>query len=210
MGAEVFRRTCVSAEFRALRSGRASPVTLWLRALARRAHDACGGPGVGVVGMCFTGNFALPTALEASVLAPVTAQPSLPLDDPAGIDASPAELAALRRRLDRDGLTVLAYRFEGDRFCRAERFAAYAEALGDRFVPRVLPGAAAGRRDLPPFFARHVPAPHSVLTVHLIDRHGQPTAAARDEVLAFLTRRLRPASDGRPGHSGEPSRRGGP
>jgi hypothetical protein len=55
-----------------------------------------------------------------------------------------------------------------------------------------------------------VTAPHSVLTVHLIDRHGRPTAAARDEVLAFLSRRLRPASDGRPGHCGEPSRRGGP
>lgn len=45
-------------------------------------------------------------------------------------------------------------------------------------------------------------APHSVLTVHLIDRHGRPTTAARDEVLAFLSRRLRPASDGRPGHGG--------
>ena len=69
---------------------------------------------------------------------------------------------------------MLAYRFEGDRFCTAQRFAAYAEALGDRFVGRVLPDSAANT-DVPPFFARHVTSPHSVVTVHLIDEAGQPT-----------------------------------
>jgi hypothetical protein len=63
-------------------------------------------------------------------------------------------------------------------------------ALGDRFVPRVLPDDAAGT-DVPPFFARHVPGPHSVVTVHLIDQAGQPTVAARDEILAFLKARLK-------------------
>lgn len=75
------------------------------------------------------------------------------------------------------------------RFCRAQRFAAYAEALGDRFVARVLPDSAA-HPSPPPFFAQHVPCPHSVVTAHLIDAAGQPTLAARDEILAFFRQRL--------------------
>jgi dienelactone hydrolase len=192
-GVAVFQRACISAEFRAFaaKDGRAqsSPVTHWLRALARHAHAACGGAGVGAVGMCFTGNFALTMMLEPAVLAPVLCQPSLPLNDPAGIEIAPDEVRAVRQRLQREDLTVLAYRFEGDKFCRAQRFAAYTQALGDRFVPRVLPDASANT-DVAPFFAAHVTTPHSVVTAHLIDVAGEPTLAARDEILAFLRRRL--------------------
>jgi dienelactone hydrolase len=188
-GAAVFQHACVSAEFNALKRDASSPVTRWLRALARLAHGQCGGPGVGAIGMCFTGNFALTMMLEPAMLAPVLAQPSLPLNDPAGLEIAPEELAAVRGRLDREELTVLGYRFAGDHFCRAERFAAYAQALGDRFVERTLPDSAANA-DVPPFFARHVPTPHSVVTVHLIDEAGQPTTAARDEIIAFFRQRL--------------------
>ena len=188
-GAAIFRKACVSAEFRAFGAGQSSPVTNWLRALARLAHAECGGAGVGAVGMCFTGNFALTMMLEPAMLAPVLSQPSLPLDDPAGLEISASDLAAVRERLVRDDLDVLALRFDGDRFCTAQRFAAYAAALGDRFTGRVLPDSAANR-DVAPFFAKHVPTPHSVLTAHLVDREGEPTVAARDEVLAFLRRRL--------------------
>jgi hypothetical protein len=58
-GVDVARQACVSAEFSAFRDGGTSPVTLWLRALARQVHAECGGPGVGAIGLCFTGNFAL-------------------------------------------------------------------------------------------------------------------------------------------------------
>src|SRR5437899_844408 len=135
-GAAIFQRACVSAEFRALASNESSPVTVWLRSLARLAHGECGGPGVGAIGMCFTGNFALTMMLEPSMLAPVLSQPALPLDDPAGLEIAPDELIAVRERLERDELTVMAYRFKGDRFCKAQRFAAYSEALGERFVAR--------------------------------------------------------------------------
>jgi len=189
-GKAVFQRACVSAEFRALASNESSPVTQWLRSLARLAHQECGGPGVGAIGMCFSGNFALTMMLEPSVLAPVLAQPALPLNDPAGLEIAPDDLLAVRKRLDRDNLTVMAYRFEGDRFCKAQRFAAYAEALGDRFVARVLPDGAANRDSLAPFFEHVVASPHSVVTAHLIDEAGQPTIAARDEILAFFTKRL--------------------
>jgi dienelactone hydrolase len=188
-GLPVMQRACVSAEFRAMVSNQTSPVTIWLRALARLAHGECGGAGVGAIGMCFTGNFALTMMLEPSMLAPVLSQPSLPLNDRAALEIAPDDLAAVRARLDRDDLTVLAYRFEGDRFCTAERFCAYANALGDRFVPRVLPDSAANP-ETTPFFAKIVASPHSVVTAHLIDEAGQPTIAARDEIVAFFTRRL--------------------
>lgn len=189
-GTATLKRACVSAEFRAFATNQSSPVTQWLRALARRAHEQCGGPGVGAIGMCFTGNFALSMMLEPSMLAPVLSQPSLPFDDPAGIEIAPDELVAVRQRLEREDLTVMAYRFEGDRFCKAQRFAAYAQALGDRFIARVLPDSAANRDSLAPFFEHVVASPHSVVTAHLIDEAGQPTIAARDEILAFFAQRL--------------------
>ena len=123
------------------------------------------------------------------MLAPVLAQPSLPLKEPAGLEIAPAEIKAVRDRLAREDLTVLAYRFAGDKICRAERFAAYQAALGDRFVARTLPDSAANT-DVAPFFAQRVPFPHSVVTQHLIDEAGQPTIAARDEILAFFAQRL--------------------
>ena len=83
----------------------------------------------------------------------------------------------------REDLTVLAYRFAGDAYCRAERFAAYERALGDRFVGRVLPDACANPN-------APMKNPHSVVTLHLIDRDGEPTAKARDEILDFFRTRL--------------------
>ena len=192
-GAAIFQRACVSAEFRAMTANQSSPVTQWLRALARLAHQECGGPGVGAIGMCWTGNFALSMMLEPVMLAPVLSQPSLPLNDPAGIEISPEDVKAVRQRLEQENLTVLAYRFEGDKFCRAQRFAAYSQALGTRFKGRVLPDSAANP-DVPPFFATHVTTPHSVVTAHLIDAAGQPTLEARDEILAFFAQRLAQAT----------------
>ena len=125
------------------------------------------------------------------MLAPVLSQPTLPMNDPAGLHIAPDELAAVSERMEREDLSVMAYRFEGDRYCTGERFAAYAQALGPRFVARVLPAAAANP-DTPPFFDKVVASPHSVVTAHLVDEAGHPTLAARDEILSFFARRLRP------------------
>ncbi len=70
-----------------------------------------------------------------------------------------------------------------------QRFAAYEQGLGDRFIGRVLPDSAANT-DVPPFVKQHVASPHSVVTAHLIDEAGQPTIAARDEILSFFAERL--------------------
>jgi dienelactone hydrolase len=179
-------RACISKEFRAFASNTSSPVTQWLRGLAADAHKECGGKGVGAIGMCFTGNFALSMMLEKAVVAPVMSQPSMPMHNPAGLAIAPEELAAVKARMEAEDLTVLSYRFEGDSFCRAERFAAFSEALGDRFVGKVLPDSAANP-DSP------LKTPHSVVTLHLIDEVGQPTVEARDEILSFFTQRLMPA-----------------
>lgn len=178
-------RACISAEFRAFAANASSPVTQWLRALAASVHAECGGKGVGAIGMCFTGNFALSMMLEKAVIAPILMQPSLPLQDAAGLHISPEELATVKARMQAQDLTVLAYRFAGDKFCKAQRFAAYEKALGDRFCPRVLPDSAANPNT-------PVSNPHSVVTLHLIDEEGEPTRAARDEILEFFKSRLNP------------------
>ena len=176
-------RACISREFRAFAATRSSPVIEWLRALAAHAHPLCGGRGVGAIGMCFTGNFALSMMVEPAVRAPVLAQPSLPLGQRGGMHIAPDELAVVKERMEREDLTVLAYRFAGDAFCRAERFAAYEAALGDRFVGRVLPDSAANPEAA-------MKNPHSVVTAHLIDRDGEPTRQALDEILGFFRTRL--------------------
>lgn len=175
-------RACISREFRAFSANRSSPITSWLRELAAAVHPQCGGEGVGAIGMCFTGNFALSMMLEPAVKAPVLSQPSLPLGRAGGMHIAPEELAQVRDRLEREDLVVLGYRFESDRLCKAERFAAYREALGDRFRGRELPDSAA---------ATGAPIdPHSVVTIHLIDEEGEPTHDAVEEILAFLRERL--------------------
>jgi dienelactone hydrolase len=188
-GERVVRRACVSAEFRAFAGGGTSPVVSWLRGLARVAHEEVGGPGVGAIGLCFTGNFALTMTLEPSVIAPVLNHPSLPLDDPAGLELDDEDARAVAARVASDGLQVLAFRFDGDKWCTGQRFAAYQALLGQAFVGRVLPAAAANHEP-PPFFRDVVVTPHSVVTAHLVDEEGHPTRQALEEIIAFLSDRL--------------------
>jgi dienelactone hydrolase len=190
-GEEVFKRACVSAEFNTMVSGRSSPISSWLRALARAAHAECGGPGVGAIGLCFTGNFALSMMLEPAMLAPVLSEPALPLKEPGGLEISAEELQAVSTRMEREGLVALAYRFRGDPFCTAARFAAYEKVLGTRFRSRVIDDEH-GNREVSEFYAKFTPTPHCVLTQHLIDKEGEPTSAAREEVLNFFRERLLP------------------
>ena len=194
-GAEVMKRACVSAEFRVLAGTGTSPVVSWLRQLARLAHRESGGIGVGAVGMCFTGNFALAMTLEPSVRAPVLSQPSLPLDQPAALELSESDAAQISRRFASEQLVALGLRFDGDRWCTGERFAAYESLLGEGFCPRVLPASSANPHP-PPFHDQVVASPHSVLTAHLVDEVGHPTIEARDAVIRFLHDRLRPERPG--------------
>ena len=178
---------CVSREFSALAARRTSPITSWLRALARKAHEECGGPGVGVIGMCFTGGFALAMMVDDVVLAPVLSQPSLPfplskkLKRDVGI--SDADLDRVKQRCESEDICVLGLRFTGDRAVPAERFERLREELGDHFVAVELdssPGNPHG----------HPKMAHSVVTEHLQDREGTPTRAALDQVLQLFRDKL--------------------
>ncbi len=179
-------RVCISSEFACLAEDRASPITDWLRALAKHAHGEIGGRGVGVVGMCVTGNFALTMALDPWVIAPVLGHPSFPLPitraKAAAVHATPEAMTNARRRVDEEGLKFLGVRFHGDTmFCRAARFATLRRALGDGFEGIELPAESANPAPEPP---------HSVLTIGLVDREGEPTRVAVDRVVYFLRERL--------------------
>jgi dienelactone hydrolase len=182
--------SCISREFTALATGRTSPVVTWLRALAAAEHERCGGPGVGAVGMCFTGGFALAMATDERMLAPVLSQPSMPIAITAkqkcSIDISPDDLATVKRRCTDEGLQVLGLRFTSDRLVPDERFAFLRRELGDAFVAVELSDDDAN--------PDAVMKPHSVLTEHLVDEPGSRTRDALDQVLdLFRTRLLTPA-----------------
>jgi dienelactone hydrolase len=180
----MLRLACVGREFSIWAAGRSSPFVDWLRALARKAHAECGGKGVGAVGMCFTGGFALAMMTEPSVVAPVLAEPSLPAGRKHGdaLDCSPAELAVARARMEAENLSLLALRFEDDVLVPCARFKTLEREFGARLETHVLPDASArkgtGR------------APHSVLTVHLDreDPEGETMKVYR-RVLEFFRER---------------------
>jgi dienelactone hydrolase len=177
----IAKTLCVRREFNVWAGGRSSPIVDWLRALARQVHAECGGKGVGAVGMCFTGGFALAMMTEPSVVAPVLSQPSLPLGKKgaAALDCSPEALATARARMEAEGLSLLALRFAGDKIVPCARFETLERELGRFVETHVLPDAAARQgtgRD-----------PHSVLTLHLNreDPNGE-TMKVHRRVLAFF------------------------
>lgn len=180
---------CVRREFQGLVSGGTLPVIAWLRALAEREHERCKGPGVGVVGMCFTGGFALAMAVDPRVLAPVLSQPSLPVGlssrTRSAIDCDERDLSVIEQRCARDGLRVLGLRFHDDPLVPRERFEFLRKRLGDGFIAVEIEQTH-GHPDSP--MRKH----HSVLTVDLVDALGEPTRVALERVLALLQTQLRP------------------
>ena len=177
---------CVSREFSTLALRRTSPVTEWLRALARDVHAEVGGPGVGVVGMCFTGGFALAMMVDDTVLAPVLSQPSLPFAvskaHKRDLGISDADLARVKERVD-EGICVLGLRFTGDTFVPEERFQRLRDELGDGFIAVEIDSSPGNEWDIPK-------RAHSVLTEHLVDEPGHPTRLALDQVLGLFRQRL--------------------
>ena len=130
-------RACVAREFAAFATNKQRPVSLFLRALARDLNDSTPGKGVGVIGQCFTGGFALAAAVDDSVLAPVLSQPSVPIPltpahrrDPG---VSEPELTAVADRAANDGLCAMGLRFSEDKMVPGERFTTLKDRLGDAF-----------------------------------------------------------------------------
>ena len=179
---------CVAKEFVTLALDRTSPAIGWLRALAADAHEACGGPGVGAVGMCFTGGFALGMMVDDRMLAPVLSQPSLPFPvSPArrrALGVSDADLERVKERAAA-GACVMGLRFTKDPAVPAERFDTLRAVLGEQFIAVEIDSSKGNPHGIPR-------AAHSVLTEHFVDEPGHPTREALDRVLAFFAERLRP------------------
>jgi dienelactone hydrolase len=175
---------CMRREFAVWAQNRSSPIVDWLRALAAHARAECGGKGVGAVGMCFTGNFALAMMTEPSVTAPVLSQPSLPIGKAgaAALGVSPAEIACARRRFEKEDLTMIALRFHGDPLVPGARFDTLKADFGDA-LEAIEIAAEDGVQGTGM-------APHSVLTLHLVDDDPEgPTKRAEERVIAFFKAR---------------------
>jgi dienelactone hydrolase len=185
----MLKAICIRREFSFWEANRSSPIVDWLQALARHAHAECGGPGVGAVGMCFSGGFALAMMTEPSVIAPVLSQPSMPMPtsarNRASIDVSEADLKVIRQRLEDEDLKILALRFNGDSFVPPERFAALRDCFGSRCETIELDPADAA----PSPAGQH---PHSVLTIGLRDDDpAGPTKRTEKRVIDFLSAKLK-------------------
>jgi dienelactone hydrolase len=164
------RQVCVSREFTKLATRQTSPVAGWLRSLARELHAELGGPGVGALGMCFTGGFALAMMVDDAVAAPVLAQPSVPFPVSGSrkrdLNLSDADLARVKERAA-GGCEVLGLRYKGDPMVPRQRFERLTEEIGDAFIKVELDGKL-----------------HSTVTEHR-------SQVAVDAVLAFFSDKLR-------------------
>jgi len=161
-------KACVAKEFTAFALDRTQPVIGWLRRLAADAHEECGGPGVGAVGMCFTGGFALGMMVDDTMLAPVLSQPSTPFPVTprlrGDLNLSPADLGVVKDKVAA-GCQVLGLRYKADPAV-GTRFDTLRRALGDGFLAVELPGKG-----------------HSVMTEHRDE-------ASVQRVLAFFREKL--------------------
>jgi dienelactone hydrolase len=164
----VMARVCISKEFVTMRAGRTSPVTRWLGTLADELHAELGGRGVGALGMCFTGGFALGMMVNGPVVAPVLCQPSTPFPVTprlrGDLNLSPADLGTLKQKVSA-GCQVLGLRYKGDPAV-GTRFTTLRRELGDGFIAVELEGKG-----------------HSVVTEHRDEE-------AVERILAFFREQL--------------------
>lgn len=184
-----FKAICISKEFSVLARNGSSPITKWLRALSAKAFEECGGRGVGAIGMCLTGNFALAMMVDPWVKAPVLSQPSLPLNlsrsHKRSLHLSDDDLAIIKERAQKEGQCILGMRFTGDRLSPPERFERLREEFGDNFEGIEIDSSKGN-----PY--GHPAIAHSVVTTDLIDQDGQPTHDALLRVLRFFHENLDP------------------
>ena len=164
-------KVCISREFTTMAMNKTSPIISWLRALARSLHQELGGKGVGAVGMCFSGGFALGMMVDDIMVAPVLSQPSLPFavskSRARDLNLSPDDALVVKRRAAA-GCQVLGLRFDQDKLV-GDRFSMLRDMLGDAFIAIELPSK--DKKD------------HSVLTEQRDD-------AAVNRVLDFFASKL--------------------
>ena len=176
MVANMARVFCMRREFRLFETNKSSPVVDWLKALCEDIRVSRGVRGVGVIGMCLTGNFAISLMGDDSVLAAVSAQPAMPIHKQDALHMSPQEVAAVKSNIEQSA-PMHAFRFAGDKMCSATKFDCIDKEFnsGDRERVKLttLPGNG-----------------HSVFTLDFVDEEGHPTRQALDTILEYFTSQL--------------------
>jgi dienelactone hydrolase len=183
--AKLVIKACISREIHLFSNDDPGPITQWLRSLSKDLHDKIKGPGVGVIGMCMTGNFALTLALDPWVTAPITSQPGIPASTPftnrdGGLQMTDVERGALAAR----DIDVMALRFAGDRLCKAARFETIRQVVGDN---RIHAHVIDDEHRNPNGPLKH---PHSVLTADLVNDDNGVTKQKLMQVIEFLKQRI--------------------
>lgn len=162
---------CLRKEFSLFNKNQTSPIVDWLKALCRSIRSQKNTKGVAVIGMCLTGNFAISLMADDSVLAAVSSQPAMPLNDPAALHMSATDIAEIKNNIDRN-MPIKAFRFEHDWMSKKAKFDALDNAFnndGERIQLKTLPGKK-----------------HSVFTMDFVDQEGHPTHTALQEVIAYF------------------------
>jgi dienelactone hydrolase len=180
-------KLCVSKEFNRFSFREEAPISDWLRALARDAHRTCKGPGVGAIGMCFSGGFALAMMADEAVIAPVLSQPSMPFSLTKNlsrdIDVNVNDIPKIRSRMERDNICLIGLRFSGDKMVPENRFKYLTEMFGDKFVGISIDSSTGNSHSIKS-------TAHSVLTRDYVDEQDHPTYQAFQEVLALFKKQL--------------------
>ena len=132
-----FVRVIVGSDWRALRSGHTPSAYREMPALVEKISAEHQGADVGVIGMCLTGSWPLALMAEPRVKIGALCQPAVPLPTwtkkrRRDLALSESDLSAASERIQRDGLTVLGFRFCGDNKSTPERFWRVAELCGAR------------------------------------------------------------------------------
>ena len=175
-------KLCVSWEFNLMAKKKTSPIVDWLRDLCRTIHAEKGGKGVGAIGMCLTGGFAIPLMVEPSLMAPVLSQPSMPLFvGSKQLGTSEEDLAVAKKRAEEEAITIKAYRFSKDPFVSAERMATYKAYFGDLLHYTELDSSQQ---------KKYGKKCHSVFTGDFVDQPGHPTHDAYLDLLAYFKSQL--------------------
>jgi len=180
-------KACISRQFLAFARGARAPKVDWLRELGRQAHEECGGPGIGVIGMCFTGNFALALAIDERVKVPVMSQPSLPLGrdkkSAAALHVAPDDVATVKQRTVDEELCVIGLRFTGDVLVPAARFRSFEREFGDAFIGVEIDSSAGNDWG----FAKDA---HSVTSKEWSADPDNPTGQAWNLIVEHLSKQL--------------------
>ena len=169
-------RACIRKEFAVFAQHRSSPIANWVRSYCSSIYQR-NQQGIGLIGMCLTGNFALSMLAEPWMLAPVLCQPSLPLFPPKALHVDP-------NIMERSSQNILAMRFSHDLLCPRQRFTALKKNLGKRVTLIEIDSSLGNPNNIPPIA-------HSVLTKDFVDQEGHPTQEALEQTIQFLKKHIK-------------------